>query len=169
MGTATEVTEFIATSDFWTTFSVVLGILVVFKVLGGVWDYFTEKTGITTRRHIEQKKKEERLDSHEQKIENMGVKISLLEVSVKDIEQSLIEIDKKLDQMQEKDDVSQRARIKDRIGQAYGIYHKRKQWTQMEKEAFLDLVASYEKHGGKNSFVHDTCLPESYTWEVISG
>lgn len=31
----------------------------------------------------------------------------------------------------------------------------------MEKEAFEDLIADYEAHGGENSFVHSICKPES--------
>lgn len=58
--------------------------------------------------------------------------------------------------------------IKDRISQAYRIYHEKGEWSYMEKESFGDLIRDYEAHGGKNSFVHDTCEPESNLWKVIS-
>ena len=69
--------------------------------------------------------------------------------------------------MQTKNDANDRARIKDRIAQSYRFYHEKKQWTHMEKEAFEDLIASYENSGGTNSFVHSICEPESQTWIVI--
>ena len=69
--------------------------------------------------------------------------------------------------MQTKNDASDRARIKDRIAQSYRFYHEKKQWTHMEKEAFEDLIASYEAAGGTNSFVHSICEPECQTWIII--
>lgn len=69
--------------------------------------------------------------------------------------------------MQDKNDASDRARIKDRIAQSYRFYHEKKQWTHMEKEAFEDLIASYEAAGGTNSFVHSICEPECQTWIIV--
>lgn len=69
--------------------------------------------------------------------------------------------------MQEKNDASNRSRFKDRIAQSYRFYHQRKEWTHMEKEAFEDLIRSYEAAGGMNSFVHSICEPESQTWTVV--
>ena len=69
--------------------------------------------------------------------------------------------------MQDKNDFKERAKLKDRISQSYRFYHKEQKWTSMDKESFNDLIRSYEAAGGKNSFVHSTCEPESETWEVI--
>ena len=69
--------------------------------------------------------------------------------------------------MQENDNLDKRASLKDRISQSYRYYHERQEWNTMEKEAFEDLVKSYENAGGKNSFVHSICEPESNTWRLI--
>ena len=69
--------------------------------------------------------------------------------------------------MQDKNDLQEKARLKDRISQVYRYYHKEQKWTSMEKESFSDLIRSYEASGGKNSFVHSICEPESETWEII--
>ena len=76
-------------------------------------------------------------------------------------------------EMQQKTDESERHKLHDRIGQSYRYYHDRyiRQcpegvWTEMEKMAFNGLIQDYENHGGKNSFVHDKCLPESLLWTI---
>ena len=68
--------------------------------------------------------------------------------------------------MQDKQDANARSRLKDRISQSHKFYRKQKKWTSMEKEAYLDLITSYEQSGGMNSFIHTVCLPECQTWEV---
>lgn len=68
--------------------------------------------------------------------------------------------------MQQKTDASERAKLKDRISQAYRYYHEKGEWNKMEREAFNDLIRDYESHGGQNSFVHSVCEPESQTWNV---
>ena len=76
-------------------------------------------------------------------------------------------LSKEINDMQEKNDSKDRAKLKDRIAQSYRYYHKEQKWTSMDKESFNDLIRSYEASGGKNSFVHSTCEPESETWEII--
>lgn len=76
-------------------------------------------------------------------------------------------------EMQRKSDESERHKLHDRIGQSYRYYHERfinnapgGVWTKMEKEAFDGLILDYENHGGKNSFVHTVCQPESAQWTI---
>ena len=69
--------------------------------------------------------------------------------------------------MEKKTDDSERAKLKDRIAQAYRKHHESGEWTRMDKEAYEGLIRDYEAHGGKNSFVHDICEPESFTWKII--
>ena len=76
-------------------------------------------------------------------------------------------INDKLDAMEKKTDDSERAKLKDRIAQAYRKHHESGEWTRMDKEAYEGLIRDYEAHGGKNSFVHDICEPESFTWKII--
>ena len=57
--------------------------------------------------------------------------------------------------------------IKDKIAQSYRHYNAVKKITHMEKEALEDLIATYEDHGGENSFVHSVVQKEMYTWELI--
>ena len=56
--------------------------------------------------------------------------------------------------------------IKERIAQSYRRYNIAQKITQMELEALEDLIATYENHGGVNSFVHSVVQKEMYTWEI---
>ena len=56
--------------------------------------------------------------------------------------------------------------IKERIAQSYRRYNISKKITQMELEALEDLIATYENHGGLNSFVHSVVQKDMYTWEI---
>lgn len=76
------------------------------------------------------------------------------------------DICKKLNDMEEKENKRVQSEIKERIAQSYRDYNKTKQITSMELEALEDLIATYEEHGGENSFVHSKVQKEMYTWEV---
>lgn len=73
----------------------------------------------------------------------------------------------KQDAMEKKNDESTRAKLKEKLATLYRKYHVAKKWTKMEKEAYDGLIKDYEQHGGTNSFVHDICQPESFTWEIV--
>lgn len=72
----------------------------------------------------------------------------------------------KLDEKISDDKEVKRGELKDRIRQSYGYYHNQGYITSMELEALKGLINSYEKSGGKNSFVHSIVEPEMYTWEI---
>lgn len=86
---------------------------------------------------------------------------------INSLEEKMDELIKLFQVMQDKADARSRARLKDRIAQAYRKYHETQEWTLMDKEAFEGLIKSYEDSGGDNSFVHETCQPESYTWKIL--
>jgi len=90
-----------------------------------------------------------------------------LKDSIDNITKAIDRLSKKVDRMEEKSDATERADLKDRIAQRYRKYTVERQWTSMEKESFMGLIRDYEAHGGKNSFVHDICEPESFTWLVV--
>ena len=90
-----------------------------------------------------------------------------LKQDVENLTQAIDTLTKKVDDMAEKSDATDRANLKDKIAQRYRKYTVEKQWTKMEKESFNDLIRDYEVHGGKNSFVHTVCEPESFTWLVV--
>ena len=73
----------------------------------------------------------------------------------------------KLNDMGEKENRRVQSEIKERIAQSYREYNRVKRISSMELEALEDLIETYEKFGGKNSFIHSIVQKEMYTWEVI--
>lgn len=75
------------------------------------------------------------------------------------------DIYKKLDEMEEKENKRVQSEIKERIAQSYRQYKETQQISYMELEALEDLIATYEAHGGDNSFIHSVVQKEMYAWE----
>lgn len=93
----------------------------------------------------------------------------VLRNDIEKIYESINNLTNKILDMEQKSDATERASLKDRIATLYRKYSTDKSWTEMERESFNGLIRDYEAHGGKNSFVHDICEPESFTWKVIDG
>ena len=102
-------------------------------------------------------------------IVNLKNDINDVKGAVEDVSAAVTELKNRMVDMLERQDSSTRSRIKDRIAQAYRYYsaEDRRCWTKMEKEAFDGLVESYERAHGDNSFMHETCVPASLTWQII--
>ena len=165
------------TIDFLSVFLSVVIILSGWKIICGTLEWCCKTFGIEFK-WMRQKQEEHRL------LINTSNRMELLEKQHKidmehsishnnEIKNNLINlaaivdsINHKLDSMENKNDANERAQLKDRIAQAYRKYSETKEWTCMEEEAFRDLIADYELHGGKNSFVHSVCEPESYSWKI---
>lgn len=133
------------------------------KELWSIKDAICNRYGIETKSSIEKKKNEETLNRLADKVSE----IDTLKQDINGIGNKVDNLAATISIMQENDNLDKRASLKDRISQSYRYYHERQEWNTMEKEAFEDLVKSYENAGGKNSFVHSICEPESNTWRLI--
>lgn len=125
-----------------------------------------KKTGIITKWELDRKREQEAIERHSCELEEIKTNLAAVREKLNVLSQMLVEL-------QEKEDESERYDLRARISSLYRMYHERfarepldAVWTQMEKDSFNGLVKSYENHGGKNSFVHDTCLQESEMWLV---
>ena len=137
-------------------FIVVVAALIVMKMLVSLWDYFKERFGIETK-----------ASRQSDAITNLRNEVDSIKHDQGEIKDTLNKLSDAVNEMQKKSDAKERATLKDRIGQSYRYYKDKGCWNSMEKDAFNDLIASYEAAGGKNSFVHDVCQPKSLEWEVI--
>ena len=135
-------------------------ILLVFKFLSELYDWFKRKIRAVF-------KKDETAETDHNLLMKHSIELNETKDQVEKLLISVENLTNKLDEMAKRDDESERRKLKDRIAQAYRSYHEKGSWTNMEREAFLGLIEDYESHGGKNSFVHDVCQPESYTWEIV--
>lgn len=123
-------------------------------------DKLCSRLGLETKWSLKRQKNERMIQNHEDQLNETSEQVKQIIDKINVLSQMMIE-------MQTRNDTQERARLKDRIAQSYRYYHEKKKWTQMDKEAFEDLINSYELSGGSNSFVHSICEPESFTWEII--
>lgn len=89
-----------------------------------------------------------------------------LDVKIRTVSDKVDALIERMDAKIDGDNEIRRNQLKDRIRQNYGYYHNNGYITRMELESLQGLIESYEKCGGKNSFVHSIIEPEMYTWEV---
>ena len=159
-------------------------IAVVFLSVDDIYHKIKGRLGILTKQEIQKQKEQEAIERHSCELEE--IKASLIAVreesekadnefktQFKAINDKINVLSRILVEMQQKDDESERHKLHDRIAQSYRYYHERYVsgaeegvWTEMEKLAFNGLIQDYENHGGKNSFVHDKCQPESALWSI---
>lgn len=86
---------------------------------------------------------------------------------IKGMTNDLKSVNSKLDEMERKKNLSKQAELKEKIERIYQECHANKVCTDTALDTLKDLIADYERHGGKNSFVHSLVQPEMYTWERI--
>lgn len=86
---------------------------------------------------------------------------------IKGISTNLKGVNEKLDIMEHKNNLSKQADLKEKIEKLYRECHTHMVCTDTALETLKDLIADYERHGGKNSFVHSLVQPEMYTWDKI--
>ena len=141
-------------------FLVVLAAILAVQFCVKLWDYFKQRFGIETATM-----RRERLQS--ESIEALKTEFSTIKHDQAELLQNVDNLTRIVNKMQEQNNSAERARLKDRIGQSYRYYKERGCWTRMEKDAFDDLIASYEAAGGENSFVHEVCQPKSLEWDII--
>lgn len=77
------------------------------------------------------------------------------------------ETDKRFNDNETKENKRVQADIKDKVSQIYRRSKVTKTISSIELDTLKDLIASYEEHGGHNSFIHSLVEPEMYTWTVI--
>lgn len=86
---------------------------------------------------------------------------------IKSISTDLKGVVNKMNVMEEKNNLSKQADLKEKIEKLYRECHDHMVCTDTAFETLKDLIDDYERHGGKNSFVHSLVQPEMYTWERI--
>lgn len=86
---------------------------------------------------------------------------------IKNISVNLKDVTTKLNDIEKKNDLSKQADLKEKIEKLYRECHTNMVCTDTAFETLKDLIADYERHGGKNSFVHSLVQKEMYTWERI--
>ena len=159
-------------------------IAIVFLSVDDVYNKLKSRLGIMTKQDLEKKEEQDAIKRHSCELDEIRTNLTAVrqesEKSDAEFKEQLKAINDKINvlsrmlvEMQESVDKSKRHELHDRIAQLYRYYHERYinnaadgVWTTMEKEAFNGLIIDYENHGGKNSFVHTVCQPESALWSI---
>lgn len=79
---------------------------------------------------------------------------------LKDLKQTVKDLSDKISK-------SERARLKDRILQAYRQYKEKGEWSEMEREAMLGLIESYRENGEHNTYVNDIIAVDIENFKII--
>ena len=163
-----DIIYFFETAGPTATIMSVLAFLFAAQRVVAVVEYFAHKIGFKTRGALEKDGHVNMLISHDGKLLIMEGEFTTMRKELHNYNEKLNVVSQMIVDMQNRADTKDRARLKDRIGQAYRYHSTTKKWTPMDQEAFKDLIRSYEEAGGNNSFVHEKCEPESLTWEIIN-
>lgn len=131
------------------------------------FDWIIERFGLTSKRQLSEERQNKEIKELKEHTLKTDENVNTLIGRVNELIDSVKTLSSQVQSMQEKTNASDRSRLKDRIGQSYRVYDQKKCWTSMEKDAFDDLIRSYEDAGGSNSFVHTVCVPQSMTWQIV--
>ncbi len=145
----------------------VAALIIVFIWIIDKWNWIVTQFGLQTKSSRRETKQDEdiaELKEHAKKTDENFEKILS---SVDGLQQSIKEVSDRVAMMQKRNDESEMNQLRDRIGQSYRYYKAKGCWNEMEKEAFNGLIASYEKAGGTNGFVHSIAIPASLEWQII--
>lgn len=172
--------------DFLTLFISICTILASIRFLTGLFEWFIRKLGLKTKWTRRRRAEHELLIQTSQNLDILQKKHTedvrqsirhdeILKDSVQALSDKVETLSKAIMQMREEQDKDKLAEYKDKIGSSYRCYHERKYsqeepipyLSDMEKEALEGLIEQYERHGGKNSFIHTIVEPEMQTWKVI--
>lgn len=104
-------------------------------------------------------------EKNTEKIDNILNKINKMK---EDTDRRFAENEKHIKENEERNNSRIKAEIKDRVAQAYRFHKKRGKITEMDFEALMSLIKSYEAlPQGNNSFIHDIVIKEAYQWERV--
>ena len=145
----------------------IAAIIIVFIWIIDKWSWIVNRFGLQTKASRRETKQDEdivELKNHAKRTDDNFEKILR---SVEGLQTSIKEVSEQVIAMQKRNDESEMNQLRDRIGQSYRYYKAKGCWNEMEKEAFNGLIASYEKAGGTNGFVHSIAIPASLEWQII--
>lgn len=176
----------LAEIDWFDWFFATILVIIVYKTLVGLKDWFCNRYGIETKGMRQRREEHELLIktaknlAELQKRQDEDTKQSIrhdqmIKDDLQKLSDTVLQIKDEVTLMRTQRDEDKLAEYKDKIGESYRFYCTRKYsdeepipyWNHMEKESLKGLITQYESHGGKNSFVHSKVEPEIEIWKVI--
>lgn len=149
--------------DYKSLATSVVILMVGWIALKTIFEKFTETLGIEfafTRKKRELKERTEKLEKRINEIVEILDDVKELKTTVKALSESI-------SQMRDRQNANERARLKDRILQAYRHYKEKGEWSTMEREAMLGLIESYRENGEYNTYVNDVIAIDIENFKII--
>lgn len=121
--------------------------------------------GIETKWSKHRKHEQDMLTKHDTQLNELSCDVRAVKDKINVLSQMMLE-------MQEKSDASERAKLKDRLTQAYRYYKENAEktgemtWSDLEDDAFWSMYDDYVNRGG-NHYVRDTIEPYMREFKVI--
>lgn len=154
MGDINELINIDVVSVCLSLFLIAFGVKQVIEIIMYFKNKFKIRTVIGENKELE----ENRLKSIEDRIETLERHDKWQYEEITKISKGVSDINKSLSDMRKEIDETEMAKLKDSIVTYYKKYKELGEWTELESEAFWDLFARYEAHGG-NGYVHSVIEP----------
>jgi len=112
-------------------------------------------------------------EERKEKIEKNASAVAIVQKTIFELQETLNGVIDKMDvlnhrfdEWDEKTNNERRVARKVQIKDIYSKCNATKKIDSKELECLLELIESYEKAGGTNSFVHEIVIPQIKEWEV---
>lgn len=153
--------------DFKALFASVVILMVGWVALKTIVKKFTEAFGIEfawTKKIREQEERNAKIDKH---MDDIDKQTTAIKEDIIALTATVGKLSESMEIMQSKQCASERARLKDRILQAYRLYKKKGTWSEMEREAMLGLIQSYRENGEYNTYVNEVIAVDIENFKII--
>lgn len=145
----------------------IAAIIIFFVFILQKTDWIAERFGITSKRKLAEERQEKEIENLKAHAEKTDGNFEKVFTSIETLQESINTVSDRVAEMQRRNDENERSKLKDRIAQSYRYHKSHGYWSSMDKEAFNDLVKAYEAAGGKNSFIHSVCIPNTLQFDVV--
>lgn len=153
--------------DYKSLIASVVILMVGWVALKTIVEKFASASGIEfswSRKIREQKERTTKIEKHMDDIDKRTVEITEF---IKTLSEKVNALSDSVDIMQKNQYASNRARLKDRILQAYRHYKRKGAWSEMEREAMLGLIQSYRENGEYNTYVNEVIAVDIENFKII--
>lgn len=152
--------------DYKTFFTSLIIFMAGWVAIQTLLTKFSDATGIELPWRKREKEIWNKIATLKERVDNFEDETKSITELVSSMQETVEKLSETVTNLERKQDANEAAKLKDRISESYRHFHAQKEWTEMEKESFKDLIAAYTQYS-QNSFVHEICEPESETWTVI--
>ena len=155
--------------NFSYTFLSVFIILIGFKTIFSLIEWFVNKFGIETKRIKEKRENHDSMiktaaelselqEKHKELVRQDLGYVKAIKQDINNLTKSVNDITQTLSDMRTKENETKLKELKSSLVRYYNKYKVIGEWSKLESEAFWDLFSEYEERGG-DGYVHSIIEP----------